>query len=132
MPDHVPDSAMRTGIDKAIQGLRYNFTDTTAQVIIIPIETVLDHDIGIITTITGVTHNAPIPHIGVLAIDLAMTLHIDHTTDHPCTGTHHTTAEIEACHIHAHPTNPHDVLHIGLTCTPVDHEVNHITRRAPE
>ena len=62
MPDHIPDSAMRTVTGEAIQGFRHNFTDTTAPVIMVPIEAVLDHDIGIITTITGVTKNAPIPH----------------------------------------------------------------------
>ena len=56
-----------------------------------------------------------------------MTLHIAQTTDHPCTEAHHTTPEIEACHVHIHPTNPHDEPH-----TPVDHEANHITRRTPE
>ena len=86
----------------------------------------------IIATITGVTQDAPIPHTGVIAIDLAMTLHIDNTADHPHTEVHHTTPEIEACHIHTHPTNPHNMLHIGLTCIPVDHKVNYITRRAPE
>ena len=60
-----------------------------------------------------------------------MTLHINHTTDHLYTEAHHTTQEIEAC-VHIHPTNPHDEIHIGHTCTPVDHKVNHITRRAPE
>ena len=98
----------------------------------IPIEAILDHDIGIIAIITGVGHDVPIPHTGVIAIDLAMTLHIDHTTDHPHTDAHHTTLEIETCCINTQPTNPHDEIHIGHTCTPVDHKVNHITRRAPE
>ena len=49
-----------------------------------------------------------IPHTGVIAIDLAMTLHIDHTADRPCTEAHHTTPEIEAHHVHDHPTNPYD------------------------
>ena len=70
----VPDTTMRTGTGKAVLGLSHDFTDTTAQVIMIPIEATLDHDIGIITIITGVTHNAPMPHTGVIAIHLAMTL----------------------------------------------------------
>ena len=61
-----------------------------------------------------------------------MTLHIDHTTDHLHTEAHYTTPEIEASHIHAHPTNPHNALHIGLTHTPVDHQVNHITTKTLE
>ena len=43
------------------------------------------HDIGMIVIITGVAHNAPIPHTGVIAINPIMTLHIDHTADHPHT-----------------------------------------------
>ena len=61
-----------------------------------------------------------------------MTLHIDHIADHLQTGAHHTTPEIEACHIHIHPSNPYDKPNIGHTHTPVDHEANHITRRTPE
>ena len=61
-PDQVPDITMRTGTGKAIQGLSHNFTDIIAQVIMIPIEAVLDHNIGIISIITGVAHDAPIPH----------------------------------------------------------------------
>ena len=131
MPDQVPDTVMRTGTSKVIQGHRHILTDTAGQVIMIPIEAILDHDIEIITIITGVAFNASIPHTGVIAINLAMTLHIDHTAYHPCTEAHHTIPEIEAYHVHAHPTNPHEV-HICHTQTPVEQEVNHITRRAPE
>ena len=74
----------------------------------------------------------PILCTGVIAIYLAMTLHIDHTADYPHTGTHHTTPEIEAHHVHIHPTNPHDEIHIGHTHTPVDHKANHIKRRTPD
>ena len=132
MPDQAPDTAMRTGTGKAIQGLSHIFTDTAAQVIMIPIEAVLDHNIGIITTITGVAHDAQIPHTGVIAINLTVTLHIDHTADHPCREAHHTSPEIEATCIHAHPTNLHNEIHIGHTHSPVDHKVNHITRRSLE
>ena len=61
-----------------------------------------------------------------------MKLHIDHITDHLHTGIHHTTPEIEACHVQIHPSNPHDEPHIGHTHTPVDHKANLITRRTPE
>ena len=98
----------------------------------IHIEAVPDHDIGIIATTTGVAHNAQIPHTGVVAIDPTMTHHIDHTTDHLCTEVDHTTPEIEAAHVHVHPTNPQDEIHIGHIHNPVDHEANHITRRMPE
>ena len=58
MLDQVPDTAMKTGTGEAIQGLSHTFTDTAAQVIRIPIEAILDHNIGILTIITGVAHNA--------------------------------------------------------------------------
>ena len=108
------------------------FSQTLQLISRIPIEAVPDHDIGTIAIITGVAHTTQIPHTGVIAIDLTVTLHIDHTTDHPHTEAHHTTPEIEACCIHTHHTNPHDETHIGHTHTPVDHEANHITRRTPE
>ena len=57
---------------------------------------------------------------------------LDHTADHLQTEAHHTTPEIETCHIHVHPTNLHNEIHIGHTCTPVEHEANHITRRTPD
>ena len=123
---------MRTGTGKAIQGLSQIITDTAAQAAMILMEAILYHDIGIIAIITGVASNAPIPHPGVIAIDLTMTLHIYHTAAHPHTEAQHTTPEIETCHVHIHPTNPHDKTHIGHTCTPVDHKVNHISRGTPE
>ena len=132
MPDPVPDTAMRTWTGKVIQGLSNKFTDTAGQVIMIPVEAILDNDIGIIATITGVAHDAPIPHTVVIAIDLTVTLHIVHTVDYPCTEAHHTTPEIETCHVHDHPTNSQDEIHIGHTGTPVDHEVHYITRRSSE
>ena len=91
MPDQV-----RTGTGEAIQGLSHVFTDAAAQVTMIPIEAILDHDTGIITFMTGVAHNTQILHTEVIVIDLAMTLHTDHTTDHPCTEAHHTTPKIES------------------------------------
>ena len=55
------------------------------------IEAILDPDIGIIAIITGVAHDTPFPCTGIIAIDLALTLYIDHTTDHPHTEALHTT-----------------------------------------
>ena len=124
---------MRTGTGEVIPGHSHISTDTAAQVIMIHIEAIPDHDIGIITTTTtGVAQDAQVPHTEVIAIDPAMTHHIDHTADHPHTEAHHTTPEIEATHIHIHPTNPHDEIHIGQTHTPVGHKANHIKRRMPE
>ena len=95
---------MQKGTGKVIPGHSHVSTDTTAQVNMIPIEAIPDHDIGIITATTEVAHDAPVPHTGVIAIDSTMTHHIDHTADHPCTEAHHTTPEIESTHIHIHPT----------------------------
>ena len=122
---------MRTGTGKVVQGHSHISTDTAAQVIMIHIEVIPDHDIGIIATSQEAAHGAQVPHTRVIAIDPTVTHHIDHTADHPCTEPHNTTPEIEATHIHIHPTNPDDKIHIGHTCTPVDHKANHITRRMP-
>ena len=73
MPDQVPDTTMRTGTGKAIQDLSHIITDIIAEATVTPIEVILHHDIWIITIITGVVHDAPIPHTGVMAINLAMT-----------------------------------------------------------
>ena len=43
---------MRTGTGEAIPSLSDTFIDATAQVIMIPIEAIPDHDIGIIAIIT--------------------------------------------------------------------------------
>ena len=113
---------------KAIQGLSHILIDTTAQIVRIPIDVILDHNIRILAIITGVAHDTQILHTGVIAINFTVTLNIDHTTGHLHTGAHHTTPEIEVCHVYVHPTNPHGEPHIGQTCTPVDHKANHITR----
>ena len=122
---------MRTRTGKVIPGHSHVSTDTEAQVNMIHIEAVPDHDIRIIATTTGVAHDAQVPHTGVIAINSTMTHHIDHTMDHPHTEPH-TTPEIEAAHIRIHPKNPDDKIYICHTRTPVDHEANHITRRTPE
>ena len=120
---------MRTGTGKVIPGHSHISTDTTAQVAMIHIEAIPDHDIGIITTTPKVAPNTQVPHTGVMAINPTMTHHTDPTTDHPCTEAHHhTTPETKAAHVHIHPTNPTNEIHIGHTCTPVDHEANYTTR----
>ena len=91
-----------------------------------------DHDIGIITTTPEVVLDAPVPHTGVTAINPAITCHIEHTADFPCTKTHpYTTPEIEAVHICVHPTIHQDMIYIGHTCNPVDHKANHIAKGTP-
>ena len=109
------------------------FTDIAAQVIMIKIGAIPGHDILIIATIPGVAHNVQVPHTGVIAINPAMTQHINPTADHPCTEAHpHTTPETKVTHVCVHPTNPQEKIHIGHTWTPVDHEANHITTKIPE
>ena len=132
MPGQVQDTAMRTGTSEAVQGCSHIFADTAAQVIRIPIEDILDHDIGIVAIITGVAHNTQILYTEVTAINLTVTLHIGCIADHLHTETHHTTPEIEACGMHVHHKNLHDNTHIGHSHTPADHETNHITRKIPE
>ena len=132
MPGQAPDTTMRTGTGKAIPSHSHISTDIAAQVITIHVEATPDHDIGLITTITGVTHDAQISYTGVIAIGSTVTHHIDHTTDHPCTEAHHTTPGTEVTHVHIHPTNPQDEIHTFHTCTPADCKANHITRRTPE
>ena len=123
---------MRTGTGEVVQTLSHAFTNITAQVARIPIEAIPDHDIGIITIITGVAHITQISHTGVTAIDLTMTLHIDHTANHQHTEANHITLEMGACPAQDHHTNLHNETHIDHSCTPVDHGANHITRRTPE
>ena len=129
MPGQAPDTTVKTGAGKVIPGHNHTFTDTTAPVIMIHMETIPGHDIGIIATTPGVAHNTHVPHTEVIPINPAMTHHIDPTTDHPHTeGSHHTTPEIEVNHIHIHPTKPQDKIHISHTRTPADHKANNIKR----
>ena len=119
---------LRTGAGEVIPGHGHISTDTTAQVIMVCIETAPDHDIEMITTTPEAVHIAPVPHTEVTAIDSTTTHHIDHTTDHPHTKAHPlTTPEIEVDHICIHPTIYQDEINVGHTHTPVDHEANHIT-----
>ena len=132
MSGQAPDTTVRTGTDKVIPGHNHISTHTTAQVIMIHIEAI-PNDIGIIATMPKVAHDAQVPHTGGIPIDPYMTHHIDHTTYHLHTEAHHHTApETTATHIHVHPTNLQDEIHIGHTHTPVDHKANHATRRTPE
>ena len=132
-PDLAPATAMRTGTGEVIPGHSHISTDTTAQVVMICIEVVPGHNIGIITTTPEAVHNAPVLCTGVTAIYPTMIHHTNHTTDHPHIEAHPpTTPEIDGTHIHVHLTSHQDEIHIGHTHTPVDHEANHITRRAPE
>ena len=61
MPGQAPDTAMRTGTGKVIPGHNHVSTDTIAQVAMLHIEAITDHDIGIIATTPEVAHNVPVP-----------------------------------------------------------------------
>ena len=127
-----PDTTMKMGTGEIIPGHNHIFTDITAQVIMIRIEAVSGHNIGIITIIPGVAHNTQVPLTAVIAINPGVTHHIDPTADHPCTEAHHhIPPETEVTHTHIHPTNPRDKIHIGYTHNQVDHKANHITRKTP-
>ena len=68
------------------------------------IEATPGHDTGIIATTPEVIH---VPHAEIIAINPAMTHHIDPTTDHPHTEVPQPTApEIKVDPTHIHPTNP--------------------------
>ena len=124
---------MRTGIGEVIPGHIHISTATAAQGVMIHIEAIPDHDIGIITTTPEAVQDTPVPHSGTTAINPTVTHHINHAVGHPHTEAHpHTTPEIEVAHTHIHPTNHQDKIHIGHTHAPVDHKANNITRRAPE
>ena len=91
------------------------------------------HDIGIITTTSGVAHNAHIPHIEITVINPTTTHHTNVTADHPCIEVPQlTTPEIVVDGIHIHHTNPQGEICIGHTHTPADHKANHISRRTQE
>ena len=118
----VSKTAMRTGIGEVIPGHSHISTATAAQVIMIHIEAIPDHDIRIITTTPEAVQDAPVPHTGTTAIDLSATHHINHTIGHAHTEAHpHTTPEIEVAHVHVHPTGHQDKIQVGTTCTPANH-----------
>ena len=62
MPGQDPDTAMRTETGEVVLGHSHISTDTAAEVIMIHIEAIPDHNIGIIATTTGVAHDTQIPH----------------------------------------------------------------------
>ena len=127
MPGQVADSAMKTGTGEVVPAHTHMFADTPGQVVMIQIEAIPSHDIGVIATIPGVAHDTQIPHTGVIAINPTMTHHINLTADHLHTEAHHhTTPKTEVAHVHIHHTNPQDKIHIGHTHTPSDCIANHI------
>ena len=85
MPDQVQGNTIKTRTGEVIPDHNLIFTDITAQVIMIHAEAAPGHDIGIITSIPGITHDAHTPHIEITAIDPAETHHSrDHSRSHSC------------------------------------------------
>ena len=81
------------------------FKDIAAQVMTIPIEAALDHNTRIDAAITGAAPDILTPPIEATAINLTVTHHIDHITDHPCIGTLQViNPQITVGHIQDHPT----------------------------
>ena len=96
----------------------------------IPTDATLDHHMGIDAAITGAAHDDHAPLTETAAIDLTITHHIKHITDHPHIEVLQViNPEIAVGHIHDHPTSFHDRTHIDQVHTPADHEENHTPRR---
>ena len=93
-------------------------------------EAAQDHITRIITATTGTAQNAHAPSIEVTAINLAMTHHTDHITDHPHVEVLQlTTPEITVDHAYGHPTNLQGETCTGQVHSPAGHEANHTSRR---
>ena len=113
MPDQVQGTTVTIETDEAIPDHSPTFEDIAAWVIVIPIEAALDYNTGIDAATTGATHNDLTPHIEATAIDLTMTHHIDHITDHPhIEALQVINPEITVGHIHDHPTDLQGMSHI--------------------
>ena len=84
------------------------------------------HNTGINAVTTGAAHNAHALPIEVIGINLAMTYHINHITDHPhIEDLQLTTPKITVDHSHDHPTNLQGEIHTDQVHIPADHEANH-------
>ena len=79
---------------------------------------------------TGMAHDDHTPSIEATAINLPVTHHIDHITDHPHLEVlQFTTPEIAVDHTHEHPTNLQGKAHTDQVHIQADHEANHTSRR---
>ena len=107
-----------------------NTESITAQVILIPIEAALYHNTGIDAATTEAACNDLTQPMGATAIDLTMTRHINHITDH-----HHIEdlqvidPKIAVDHIHDHAVDLQDMNLADEIHTP-ERQEDHIPRRA--
>ena len=121
---------MMIEIDKVNPDCILTTESIAAQVITISIQATLDDNTGIDTAITGAAHNDLAPPIEDTAINLAMTHHIDHITDHPhIEDLQVIDLEIIGGHIHNHPTDLQGLTHVGQVHNSAGKEENHIPRR---
>ena len=104
--------------------------DITAQVIVIHTEATQGHNTGINAATTGAAHDDHAPPIEPTAIDLTMSHHIHHITDHPhIENLQLTNPEITVDHTHNHPTDTQGRTNTDQVHIPADHEENHTSRR---
>ena len=102
----------------------------TVCVLVIPIEATLDHNTGIDATTTGAAHNNLTQPIGVTAIDLSATHHINHITDHPHIDDFQVIdPKIAVDHIHNQPIDLQDMNLANQIHIPAGQEEDHIPRR---
>ena len=131
MPEQGQGTTMKTGKGEANPDHYLIFTDIAAQVIAIHTEATQGHNIGIIAATTVVAHDAHALPIEVTTINLAMTHHIDCTTDHPHIEVLNlSTPEMTVGHAHNHPTDIQgETTHTDQVHIPADNKANHTSRR---
>ena len=123
MQDQVQDPTMKRGTGKVDPDHNLSFADITAQVIMIHTEAIQGHNSGINTATTVAAHDTHTPPTEVTAINLAMTYHINHITDHPHKEVPQlTTPEITVDHAHNHPTTLQGRTHTDQVPISADHE----------
>ena len=130
MPDQVQDTIMKIETGKVGPDCNFIFEDMPAWVVAIHTEATQGHNNGINAATTGATHDDHTPHIEVTAIDLAMTHHIGHITDHPHKEVLQlTNPQITAESIHDHPIDLQGRTHTDQVHMPACHKENHTSGR---
>ena len=108
MPDQVWGKTMMIETGEADPDHSLTFEDTAAQIIMIPIETALDHNTGADAATIGVAHDDLTQSTDATAttIDLTTTYNIDHISVlHNIKALQVIDPEITVGHIHNHPTD---------------------------
>ena len=119
---------METG--KANPDHNLPFKDIAVQAITIHTDVTIDYNISRHAAITEAAHGDLTQPTDDMAIDLAMTHHINHNTDHP-----HIEAllvidpEVIVGHIHNHPICLQDMNHVNQVHSSAGQGESHIPRR---